>query len=349
MKAISANKPGAGLLSVPEVPSHPALSIASYCAASILMTVVNKFVLSGHHFTMNFLLLTIQSLVCVACVVTCKRMKMITFRDFDKDDARKWFPVSFLLVLVIYTGSKALQYLSIPVYTIFKNLTIILIAYGEVLWFGGSVTPMTLASFGLMVLSSLVAAWDDIGRLMASMSSSGALIPISDADAAQSARTAAGYAWMMVNCLASAGYVLGMRKRIKVTNFKDWDSMFYNNLLSIPVLVIFSLLFEDWSAKSLELNFPAESRILLLWAMAFSGLGAVFISYSTAWCVRTTSSTTYSMVGALNKLPVAASGLIFFGDPVTFSSVTGIFTGFVAGLVYAIAKQAQSKNSKSGA
>lgn len=25
---------------------------------------------------------------------------------------------------------------------------------------------------------------------------------------------------MMVNCLASAGYVLGMRKRIKVTNFK---------------------------------------------------------------------------------------------------------------------------------
>lgn len=52
------------------------------------------------------------------------------------------------------------------------------------------------------------------------------------------------------------------------------------------------------------------------------------------------------MVGALNKLPVAASGLIFFGDPVTFSSVTGIFTGFVAGLVYAVAKQAQSKNSK---
>lgn len=55
---------------------------------------------------------------------------------------------------------------------------------------------------------------------MASFSSSGALVPISDADAAQSARTAAGYAWMMVNCLASAGYVLGMRKRIKVTNFK---------------------------------------------------------------------------------------------------------------------------------
>ena len=57
-----------------------------------------------------------------------------------------------------------------------------------------------------------------------------------------------------VNCLVSAGYVLAMRKRIKVTNFKDWDSMFYNNLLSIPVLVIFSILVEDWSYESLNLN-----------------------------------------------------------------------------------------------
>jgi GDP-mannose transporter len=68
------------------------------------------------------------------------------------------------------------------------------------------------------VLSSLIAAWDDVARLLSNSGSGAALL--SDAEAAQSARTAAGYAWMMVNCLASAGYVLGMRKRIKVTNFK---------------------------------------------------------------------------------------------------------------------------------
>jgi GDP-mannose transporter len=52
------------------------------------------------------------------------------------------------------------------------------------------------------------------------------------------------------------------------------------------------------------------------------------------------------MVGALNKLPVAASGMIFFGDPVNFGSVTAVSTGFVAGLVYAVAKQNQSKIEK---
>lgn len=49
------------------------------------------------------------------------------------------------------------------------------------------------------------------------------------------------------------------------------------------------------------------------------------------------------MVGALNKLPVAASGLLFFGDPATFTSVTSIILGFLAGLVYSAAKSAQKK------
>jgi hypothetical protein len=36
------------------------LPILTYCAASILMTVTNKYVLSGYDFNMNFLLLGIQ-------------------------------------------------------------------------------------------------------------------------------------------------------------------------------------------------------------------------------------------------------------------------------------------------
>jgi len=98
--------------------------------------------------------------------------------------------------------------------------------------------------------------------------------------------------------------------------------MFYNNLLSIPVLFFSSLLFEDWSSTNINLNFPEDRRNNIVIAMIFSGLSSIFISYTSAWCVRTTSSTTYSMVGALNKLPLAISGLIFFDAPVTFFSVT---------------------------
>lgn len=49
------------------------------------------------------------------------------------------------------------------------------------------------------------------------------------------------------------------------------------------------------------------------------------------------------MVGALNKLPVAASGMIFFGDRITLGSISAIGVGFFAGVVYAVAKNNQKK------
>ena len=124
---------------------------------------------------------------------------------------------------MIYTSTKSLQFLSVPVYTIFKNLTIIVIAYGEVLWFGGSVTSSALFSFGLIVLSSVVAAWADIQH---------ALYGNPDGQTAETAIALstlnAGYAWMGMNVFCTAAYILSMRKVIKKMNFKDWDSEFYD-------------------------------------------------------------------------------------------------------------------------
>lgn len=318
----------------------PVLSIVSYCASSILMTTTNKYVLSGVDFNLNFFLLAVQSVVCVAAISTCKTAGLISYRDFNSDEAKKWFPISLLLIGMIYTSTWAIKFLSIPVYTIFKNLTIILIAYGEVLWFGGSVTPMALGSFGLMVLSSVVAAWADIQHALTSHGEA--------TDAATDAISTlnAGYLWMAFNCFCTAAYVLGMRKRIKLTNFKDFDTMYYNNLLTIPILLGASLLVEDWSSANIAKNFPPEMRNRVISVMIISGLSSVFISYTSAWCVRVTSSTTYSMVGALNKLPIAISGLVFFDAPVTFGSVSAIFIGFVSGIVYALAKVRQNSKPK---
>ncbi|KXT11045.1 hypothetical protein AC579_1980 [Pseudocercospora musae] len=332
---------------MPSTPSginlnNPVLSIFAYCVSSILMTVSNKYCVNGTGWNLSFFLLAVQALVCIAAISTCKAFGIITYRDFNTDEARKWFPVSLLLIGMIYTSIKALQFLSIPVYTIFKNLTIILIAYGEVLWFGGSVGGMALLSFGLMVLSSIIAAWADISHALASHSGDAVT-----GEAAEKISTLnAGYVWMALNCLSSAGYVLGMRKRIKLTNFKDFDTMFYNNLLSIPILLICTLLLEDWSSANIAVNFPPGRQQLMIAAMIFTGLSSIFISYTSAWCVRVTSSTTYSMVGALNKLPIAISGLVFFDAPVTVASVSAIFVGFVSGVVYALAKVWQKKDDK---
>lgn len=120
-------------------------------------------------------------------------------------------------------------------------------------------------------------------------------------------------------------------------------AMFYNNLLSVPVLLIGTFALEDWSKENLQRNFPVETQKALIIGMIYSGLMAVFISYTSAWCIRVTSSTTYSMVGALNKLPIAISGLVFFDAPVTFGSVSAVFIAFVSGIVYALGKNLEKE------
>ncbi|GIC86430.1 GDP-mannose transporter into the lumen of the Golgi [Aspergillus udagawae] len=309
-------------------------AVLAYCLSSISMTLVNKYVVSGASWNLSFLYLAMQSFIGTVAILACKKTGLIqNLALFDLKKAQTWLPISLLLVGMIYTGNKALQFLSVPVYTIFKNLTIIVIAYGEVLMVGGGVKPLALLSFGLMVLSSVVAAWADIQN--ATTATVGAS---SDSTAAALSALNAGYAWMGTNVIFSASYALGMRRVIKKTNFDNWDVMFYNNLLSIPILLLASVLAEDWSSENLQRNFPAELRQSLFIGILYSGVAAVFISYCTAWCVRATSSTTYAMVGALNKLPLAVAGIVFFAAPVTFGSVSAIVLGFISGLVYARAK-----------
>ncbi|GKT41641.1 GDP-mannose transporter [Colletotrichum spaethianum] len=330
-----------GLGSIPrQLENSPGAAVLAYCFSSISMTIVNKFVVSGSSWNLNFLYLAIQSAICTAAILVLKQTRLIpNIAALESGKAKKCLPVSVFFVGMIYTGIKSLKFLSVPVYTIFKNLTIVVIAYGEVLWFGGKVTPLLLLSFGFMVLSSVVAAWADIQAALNGVGHS-------TETAAAISTLNAGYAWMGLNVLCTASYVLGTRRFITSLNFKDWDTMFYNNVLSLPIISVCSLVTEDWSSANLAKNFPAESRNGLIIGMLYSGLGAIFISYSSAWCIRKTSSTTYSFVGYLNKLPLAISGIVFFDAPVTFGSVSAILLGFFSGLVYGYGKMKQREQSK---
>ena len=205
------------------------ISIGAYCFSSILMTVTNKFVVNLKDFNMNFVMLFVQSVVCALMLMILRVFGLAKFRPLNKTDAKNWFPISVLLVMMIYTSSKALQFLAVPIYTIFKNLTIILIAYGEVLFFGGKVTSMELSSFLLMVLSSVVATLGDQQAVAAKAKANSAALGESFLNV--------GYIWMFINCISTALFVLIMRKRIALTNFKDYDTMFYNNVMAMPCLL----------------------------------------------------------------------------------------------------------------
>ncbi|KAJ2615794.1 GDP-mannose transporter into the lumen of the Golgi [Coemansia sp. RSA 1365] len=304
-----------------------AIPIVAYCASSITMTLVNKLVLSGFQYHMVFFMLAVQAFGSVALMVLANRVGLqVRYRAMNKPDAKTWFPVACSQAMMLYTGGKALEYLDVPLFTVFKNLTIIAVAYGEKWVFKATVTPLMLAAFGLMVMSSLVGAWNDLTF------------------------NGWGYFWMTANCFTSATFVIHMRKVIKQVNFQDFDTVYFNNLLTLPLYVILSIVQENWSGFFSYYGDKANADELSMFirGMFVSGVAAFAISYCSPWCLRTTSSTTYSMIGALNKLPIAIFAMMWFPDPITAGGVLAVMLGFAAGLVYTHAKNLQKREQPSG-
>ncbi|KAH8819070.1 GDP-mannose transporter [Xylogone sp. PMI_703] len=325
---------------VSKLDNNASVSALAYFMSSISLTVVNIYVVSSSSWNLNFLYLAIQSMICTTALIICNRVGLIKgLTTWDPEKAKTWFPISILLIGMIYTCANALQFLSVPVYTIFRNLSIVVAAYGEILWFTGRATALTLLSFALMILSSIVASWSEIRDAINTADH-----PVKTVVAVSNLHE--GYIWIILNVICTASFLLSISKVIKTMDLRDWDTIFYNNLLTIPVLVVLSFLIEDWSSENLAKNFPTESRSSLIIGTIYSGIAAVTISYCSAWCLRLTSSTTYSMVGALNKLPIALSGFIFFDAAITVTSVSAVVIGFISGLVYAWAQVQQSEKSK---
>ena len=259
-------------------------------------------------------------------------MGSVEHKPLTFSNSKRWFVVSLSLCAMIYTGSKALQMLSVPVFTIFKNLTIIITAYSERAWFNGSkITRVILLSFWLMIASSAISGWNDI--------TSGNILK-------GNASIVTSYLWMAANCFTTAFFSLMMRFKIKDIGFKDFDTVYYNNILSIPVLLALSWLTErDLYGETIDI-IANDTAGGLSFAIALTGVTAFFISYCSGWCVRVTSSTTLSMVGALNKLPIAVFGMLLFDDVFTFSGAMGIVLMFFGGVLYAKGKADQANSIK---
>lgn len=106
------------------------------------------------------------------------------------------------------------------------------------------------------------------------------------------------------------------------------------DLISIPMLLILSFIMEwEQGRETWDKYFGAfaadnasEFNSLLV-GIIISSACTFAISFSTAWCIRMNGATTYSMVGALNKLPIAVFGMVFFDAVVNFASVSSVLVG----------------------
>eukprot|EP00123_Amoebidium_parasiticum_P020880 comp58129_c0_seq1/m.47818 comp58129_c0_seq1/g.47818 ORF comp58129_c0_seq1/g.47818 comp58129_c0_seq1/m.47818 type:complete len:328 (-) comp58129_c0_seq1:283-1266(-) len=286
-------------------------SVLAYCSCSMTMMYSNKAVLSSYNFRFPWTLLTAQCAVAVVLLWILNLSGYVKVEPLDWATCRKWYPATVLFCMMLFTGTQSLMYLSIPIVTVFKNLTNIVVAYGDKYFYGQEVTQGVLVSLMLMVLGSLMSGWTDLQFDLI------------------------GYLWMFANCFSTGANALYIRKAKKDTSLGQWGMSYYNNCLTITLVLPMALLSGELSRVQ---DFPYLYDSAFQTSVFITGAVGTALSLATFWCVSETSATTYSMIGSLNKIPLTVISFVFFDIPINFQSAISITFGLLSGMVFTYAK-----------
>lgn len=222
---------------------------------------------------------------------------------------------------MIATSFLALQDLGVAMVTVLKNTTNLFIICGDYVLFGKVYNRYVWCTLALMIVSASCGSFTDL------------------------AFSARGYSWQLINCAMTASYSLSLRLLMEryvscaqggKKPLNEMSMVFYNNLLSIPLLVPLALSRGELAAETFD-GVSHNPRFVL--AASLSVLCAFAISFSSLWFLSTTSATTYSLVGSINKVPLACIALIFSRVPVTLDNGLSISIGLVASIMFVWAKQ----------
>lgn len=268
---------------------------------------------------LNILLVVFQAIVAVACVDACKRMKWVEYPDFNFNTAKQWAPVNIFFCMMLFTGMGALQHNSVPMVTIFKNVTNILTTAGDWYFFGSTTESLVVVAFGIMLSGAVAAAWNDIGF------------------------TWTGLFWMVLNCVSTSGYVLYMKFATKNLKLSTFGMVFYNN-----VLCVFFLLPAAYAMGQVSIlaSTPEIHTLDYLSKNLFAGLVGFFLNFASLNCVAITGPTTYAIIGSLNKIPVAFLGYILFDNAITRETWFFISVSMAGGFLYSYAKIQTSRRKQ---
>lgn len=261
-----------------------------------------------------------QAATAVLCVEFSKRAGWVNYPSFDVRTALQWAPVNVLFCGMLFTGMASLEYNSVPMVTVFKNITNIMTTIGDFIIFGASIEMLVIAAFGIMLAGAVMAARNDSGV------------------------STTGLFWMLTNCLCTSGYVLYLKFATKSVKLSKFGMVFYNNVLCTAFLLPVSILNGE---VAIFVGAPELHTMEYAMKNGFAGFVGFFLNFASLNCVALTGPTTYAMIGSLNKIPIAIFGYILFDNAISEQTWTFISISLMGGVLYTIAKLRAGKR-KSG-
>lgn len=117
------------------------LSCVMFSTCSVSMVVINKAIpmttpKEERHNLPDTAIIFFHCFIAVILVVFAKYFKLIECEDLSVGIMKEWLPVNILFLAMLFTGFLSLVYSSLPIVTIFKNMTNLFTVAGDYYFFG---------------------------------------------------------------------------------------------------------------------------------------------------------------------------------------------------------------------
>ena len=117
------------------------LSCLMYTGCSIAMVLTNKAIpmtvpSEYRHKLPQISIILAQCIVAVVLVETARILKLVEYQGLSWPLVKQWLPLNFIFIAMLFTGFLSLVYISVPMVTIFKNVTNLFTVFGDWYLFG---------------------------------------------------------------------------------------------------------------------------------------------------------------------------------------------------------------------
>jgi len=270
---------------------------------------------------LNILLVVFQAVIAVLCVGVARRMQWLEPLQVTRQTYVQWAPVNILFCAMLFTGMASLTNNSVPMVTVFKNVTNLFTATGDAVFFGNRPEGLAWTALGILLAGALLAAQSDLTV------------------------TSTGLLWMMANCVSTSSYVLYMKYATSrsLPHLNKFAMVLVNNVLAIAFLLPVALVTGQVTTVVSTTALHTSSYVLL---NIFAGTVGFCLNYASLHCVATTGPTTYAIVGSLNKIPVAVLGYFLFDTVLDSKTAVYMTISLGGGFLYSYAKIRASASNK---
>eukprot|EP00899_Mesostigma_viride_P007112 jgi/Mesvir1/16401/Mv18139-RA.1 len=287
-----------------------ALAAGAYGFTSVSITLFNKAVFAVFHFPYPALFTCTQILISIAFMLLLRAVGAIQFANLERHMAWKLMPLSTCWWLYVVSGLTGLRYLNVPMFSILRRATTIVVMVGEILFFKKYPSWQAVGAISVMVT----------GAVMASVSDVTFSLP--------------GYLAMAICWFSTAAYLM-LIKHLKSLGLSDFTMLFYNNMLSLPLMVAYILL----GTNELRdvVHYPKLRDPGFLAFMAVSASQALLLNVCVYRCTGMNSALVTSCMGQVKNLVVTLLGFYLFQDIVHNAlNDVGLAIGLIGSALFAL-------------